>query len=179
MFIFAVLIYKNVIFRDEDPEKLIKSDDGSAVAVSGTAPPTMPHVPITTPPPPVMGADMSAQTGYGGYSNWYQVGFEILTQAAAFEGGCIDLKWPDAAKEWWGSSVWGAEKPASIKSEIPFSFLFLFFFFYSFDLMWWSLFSLFLFFYLYLFISTFCVLFFVLLYFYILTSFLFLQWGTV
>lgn len=57
---------------DEDPEKLSKSDDGSAVAVSAQAPPTMPHVPITTPPPPVMGADMSAQTGYGAYSSWYQ-----------------------------------------------------------------------------------------------------------
>ncbi|XP_042274613.1 pre-mRNA-processing factor 39 isoform X1 [Thunnus maccoyii] len=57
---------------DEDPEKLSKSDDGSAVAVSAQVPPTMPHVPITTPPPPVMGTDMSAQTGYGGYSNWYQ-----------------------------------------------------------------------------------------------------------
>uniref|UniRef100_A0A3Q4GB55 Pre-mRNA-processing factor 39-like n=1 Tax=Neolamprologus brichardi TaxID=32507 RepID=A0A3Q4GB55_NEOBR len=55
---------------DEDPEKLSKTDDGSAV--SAQVPPTMPHVPITTPPPPVMGADMSAQTGYGGYSSWYQ-----------------------------------------------------------------------------------------------------------
>lgn len=61
-----------VLSRDEDPEKLIKSEDGSAVAV--TAPPTAPHVPITTPPPPVMTADMSAQTGYGSYSSWYQVG---------------------------------------------------------------------------------------------------------
>ncbi|KAM9356937.1 pre-mRNA-processing factor 39 [Symphorus nematophorus] len=57
---------------DEDPEKLSKSDDGSAVAVSAQAPPTMPHVPITTPPPPVMGTDMSATAGYGGYSSWYQ-----------------------------------------------------------------------------------------------------------
>nr|XP_020450726.1 pre-mRNA-processing factor 39-like [Monopterus albus] len=55
---------------DEDAEKLIKSEDGSAVATH--VPPTMPHVPITTPPPPVMGADMSAQAGYGGYSSWYQ-----------------------------------------------------------------------------------------------------------
>lgn len=68
----------NWICRDEDSEKLSKSDDGSAVAVSAQAPPTMPHVPITTPPPPVMGADMTAQTGYGGYSSWYQVRFEIL-----------------------------------------------------------------------------------------------------
>ncbi|KAG8003984.1 Pre-mRNA-processing factor 39 [Nibea albiflora] len=57
---------------DEDEEKLSKSDDGSAVAVSAQAPPTMPHVPITTPPPPVMGADMTAQAGYGAYSSWYQ-----------------------------------------------------------------------------------------------------------
>ncbi|XP_053179799.1 pre-mRNA-processing factor 39 isoform X2 [Scomber japonicus] len=57
---------------DEDPEKLSKSDDGSAVAVSAQVPPTMAHVPITTPPPPVMGTDMSAQAGYGGYSSWYQ-----------------------------------------------------------------------------------------------------------
>ncbi|XP_028271850.1 pre-mRNA-processing factor 39 isoform X2 [Parambassis ranga] len=56
---------------DEDPEKLSKTDDGSAV-VSAQAPPTMPHVPITTPPPPMMGTDMSAQAGYGGYSSWYQ-----------------------------------------------------------------------------------------------------------
>lgn len=71
-------------FRDEDPEKLSKSDDDSAVAVSAEAPTTMPHVPITTPPPPVMGADMSAQTGYAGYSSWYQVRFEVLTQMAVF-----------------------------------------------------------------------------------------------
>ncbi|XP_058505015.1 pre-mRNA-processing factor 39 [Solea solea] len=56
----------------EDPEKLIKSEDGSAVAVSAQVPPTMPHIPITTPPPPVVGSDVSAQTGYGGYGNWYQ-----------------------------------------------------------------------------------------------------------
>ncbi|XP_074530426.1 pre-mRNA-processing factor 39 [Halichoeres trimaculatus] len=56
---------------DEDPEKLIKSEDDSAVAVSEQAPSTMPHVPITTPPPPVMG-DTSSQAGYGSYSSWYQ-----------------------------------------------------------------------------------------------------------
>lgn len=71
-----------MISRDEDPEKLSKGDDGSAVSTQ--APPTMPHVPITTPPPPVMGADMSAQAGYAGYSSWYQVGFEVLTQRAVF-----------------------------------------------------------------------------------------------
>uniref|UniRef100_A0A3Q3W5F2 Uncharacterized protein n=1 Tax=Mola mola TaxID=94237 RepID=A0A3Q3W5F2_MOLML len=57
---------------DEDPDKFSKGDDGSAVAVSEQAPPTMPQVPITTPPPPMMGTDMSAQAGYGGYSSWYQ-----------------------------------------------------------------------------------------------------------
>lgn len=59
-----------LIGRDEDPEKLSKSEDGSAVAA---VPPTMSHVPITTPPPPMMGTDMSAQSGYGGYGSWYQV----------------------------------------------------------------------------------------------------------
>ncbi|XP_029020833.1 pre-mRNA-processing factor 39 isoform X2 [Betta splendens] len=53
---------------DEDPEKLSKTEDNSAAQVT----PTMPHVPITTPPPPIMGADMNAQAGYGGYSSWYQ-----------------------------------------------------------------------------------------------------------
>ncbi|XP_032384131.1 pre-mRNA-processing factor 39 isoform X1 [Etheostoma spectabile] len=57
---------------DEDPEKMSKSEDGSAVVVSASVPPTMPHVPITTPPPSVMGADANSQTGYGAYSNWYQ-----------------------------------------------------------------------------------------------------------
>ncbi|KAM4621804.1 pre-mRNA-processing factor 39 isoform 1-T1 [Polymixia lowei] len=55
---------------NEDPEKLSKADDGSAVSVAPQVPPTMPHVPITTPPPPMMGSD--TQGGYGGYSNWYQ-----------------------------------------------------------------------------------------------------------
>ncbi|XP_068181965.1 pre-mRNA-processing factor 39 isoform X2 [Antennarius striatus] len=57
---------------DEDPEKLNKGDDNSAVAASEQTPPTVPHVPITTPPPPVVGADMSTQGGYGAYSSWYQ-----------------------------------------------------------------------------------------------------------
>ncbi|XP_037636273.1 pre-mRNA-processing factor 39 [Sebastes umbrosus] len=57
---------------DEDPEKLSKSEDGSAVAVSAQVAPTMPHVPITTPPPPVIGADASSQAAYGGYGSWYQ-----------------------------------------------------------------------------------------------------------
>ncbi|KAM3842343.1 pre-mRNA-processing factor 39-like, partial [Diretmus argenteus] len=52
---------------NEDPEKLSKLDDGT---VATQVPPTMPHVPITTPPPPVMGSD--TQGGYGGYSSWYQ-----------------------------------------------------------------------------------------------------------
>uniref|UniRef100_A0A7N9AZP4 Pre-mRNA-processing factor 39-like n=1 Tax=Mastacembelus armatus TaxID=205130 RepID=A0A7N9AZP4_9TELE len=55
---------------DDEAEKLSKSEDGSAVAAQ--VPPTMPHVPMTTPPPPMMGADMSTQASYGGYSSWYQ-----------------------------------------------------------------------------------------------------------
>ncbi|XP_034037762.1 pre-mRNA-processing factor 39 isoform X2 [Thalassophryne amazonica] len=56
---------------DEDPEKISKNDDASDVAAT-QAPPTMPHVPITTPPPPMMGSDMSSQAGYGAYGSWYQ-----------------------------------------------------------------------------------------------------------
>lgn len=52
---------------DEDQEKLSINDDGLAVAATAQVQPTMPHVPITTPPP-----DMSAQSGYSGYGNWYQ-----------------------------------------------------------------------------------------------------------
>ena len=62
-----------MVDSDEEAEKLMKSDDGSAVAAGQQVPPTMPHVPITTPPPPVMGADASAQGAYGAYSSWYQV----------------------------------------------------------------------------------------------------------
>ncbi|KAL0973872.1 hypothetical protein UPYG_G00212260 [Umbra pygmaea] len=54
---------------NEDPEKMLKGEDGSAVPAPPQPPPTMPHVPITTPPPPIMGADMSAGYGYG---SWYQ-----------------------------------------------------------------------------------------------------------
>ncbi|XP_051513882.1 pre-mRNA-processing factor 39-like isoform X2 [Myxocyprinus asiaticus] len=55
----------------DDPEKMSKMDDGSAMTVPPqTAPPTMPHVPITTPPPPMMGGDMSGS--YGSYGSWYQ-----------------------------------------------------------------------------------------------------------
>lgn len=50
---------------DEDPAKLSKTIEGSAVAA------TMPHVPMTTPPPSMAGADMT-QSGYSGYGNWYQ-----------------------------------------------------------------------------------------------------------
>ncbi|XP_017263738.1 pre-mRNA-processing factor 39 isoform X2 [Kryptolebias marmoratus] len=57
---------------DEDPQKMMKSDDGSSAAASEQAPPAMPHVPITTPPPSMVGADASAQAGYGAYSSWYQ-----------------------------------------------------------------------------------------------------------
>uniref|UniRef100_G3Q062 Si:ch211-114c17.1 n=1 Tax=Gasterosteus aculeatus aculeatus TaxID=481459 RepID=G3Q062_GASAC len=69
----------------EEHQKLLKQlggtkrgaengDDGSAVAVSAEVAATMAHVPITTPPPPVVGADASSQAAYGGYSSWYQVG---------------------------------------------------------------------------------------------------------
>uniref|UniRef100_A0A3P8XRM3 Uncharacterized protein n=2 Tax=Esox lucius TaxID=8010 RepID=A0A3P8XRM3_ESOLU len=54
---------------NEDPDKMLKGEDGSALPATPQPPPTMPHVPITTPPPPMMGADMSAGYGYGG---WYQ-----------------------------------------------------------------------------------------------------------
>ncbi|KAJ3587611.1 hypothetical protein NHX12_011208 [Muraenolepis orangiensis] len=57
---------------DEEPEKLSKADDGSAVVGGQQVPPTMPHVPITTPPPAVMGADGSTQGSYGAYNSWYQ-----------------------------------------------------------------------------------------------------------
>lgn len=67
----ALTVIHYCIFRDEDPEKLSKSEDASAADVSAQEATTMPHVPITTPPPPVMGTDMS--TGYGAYNNWYQV----------------------------------------------------------------------------------------------------------
>lgn len=73
----GLLFMQCLICRDEDSEKLSKSEDGSAVAVSTQVPPTMPHVPITTPPPSMMGADMSAQASYSGYSNWYQVGMRF------------------------------------------------------------------------------------------------------
>ncbi|XP_024139838.1 pre-mRNA-processing factor 39 [Oryzias melastigma] len=57
---------------DEDPEKQSKTEEDSTVAAATTqTAPTPPHVPITT-PPPVMSTDVSAQTGYGAYSSWYQ-----------------------------------------------------------------------------------------------------------
>ncbi|XP_047658217.1 pre-mRNA-processing factor 39 isoform X2 [Tachysurus fulvidraco] len=50
----------------DDPEKISKMDDGSALAAAQeTVPPNMPPVP----PPPVVGGDTS---GYGNYGNWYQ-----------------------------------------------------------------------------------------------------------
>ncbi|XP_048032967.1 pre-mRNA-processing factor 39 isoform X3 [Megalobrama amblycephala] len=56
---------------NDDPEKINKMDDGSALTVPPqTAPPTMPHVPMTTPPPSMMGGDMSGS--YGSYGSWYQ-----------------------------------------------------------------------------------------------------------
>jgi len=56
----------------DDPEKMSKMDDGSSLTVPPqTAPLTMPHAPMTTPPPSMMGGDMSGS--YGSYGNWYQV----------------------------------------------------------------------------------------------------------
>ncbi|KAL0176068.1 hypothetical protein M9458_028398, partial [Cirrhinus mrigala] len=55
---------------NDDPEKMSKIDDASASTVAQTAPPTMPHVPMTTPPPSMMGGDMSGS--YGSYGSWYQ-----------------------------------------------------------------------------------------------------------
>ena len=54
----------------DDPEKVSRTDDGSATAAAQTAPPTVPPAPMTAPPPPMMG-DMSGS--YGSYSSWYQV----------------------------------------------------------------------------------------------------------
>ncbi|XP_039504709.1 pre-mRNA-processing factor 39 isoform X2 [Pimephales promelas] len=55
----------------DDPEKMSKMDDGSSLTVPPqTAPLTMPHAPMTTPPPSMMGGDMSGS--YGSYGNWYQ-----------------------------------------------------------------------------------------------------------
>ncbi|XP_048086917.1 pre-mRNA-processing factor 39 isoform X1 [Alosa alosa] len=53
----------------DDPEKVSRADDGSALATAQTAPPTVPPVPMTAPPPPMIG-DMSSS--YGSYSSWYQ-----------------------------------------------------------------------------------------------------------
>uniref|UniRef100_A0A672N4Z8 Pre-mRNA-processing factor 39-like n=1 Tax=Sinocyclocheilus grahami TaxID=75366 RepID=A0A672N4Z8_SINGR len=55
---------------NDDPEKMSKMDDASALTAPQTAPPTMPHVPMTTPPPSMMGGDMSGS--YGSYGSWYQ-----------------------------------------------------------------------------------------------------------
>ncbi|KAF4104925.1 pre-mRNA-processing factor 39 isoform X1 [Onychostoma macrolepis] len=56
---------------NDDPEKMSKMDDASALTVPQTAPPTMPpNVPMTTPPPSMMGGDMSGS--YGSYGSWYQ-----------------------------------------------------------------------------------------------------------
>uniref|UniRef100_A0A671KW18 Pre-mRNA-processing factor 39-like n=1 Tax=Sinocyclocheilus anshuiensis TaxID=1608454 RepID=A0A671KW18_9TELE len=55
---------------NDDPEKMSKMDDASALTAPQTVPPTMPHVPMTTPPPSMMGGDMSGS--YGSYGSWYQ-----------------------------------------------------------------------------------------------------------
>ncbi|XP_056328556.1 pre-mRNA-processing factor 39 isoform X1 [Danio aesculapii] len=53
---------------DDDPEKMSKMDD--VPTMPQIAPPTIPQVPMTTPPPSMMGGDMSGS--YGNYSSWYQ-----------------------------------------------------------------------------------------------------------
>ncbi|XP_051930228.1 pre-mRNA-processing factor 39 [Hippocampus zosterae] len=59
--------------KDEDREKVIKSDDAPKDDASAQVPPTDPQLPITVPPSPAMTMDVNAQSsGYGGYSNWYQ-----------------------------------------------------------------------------------------------------------
>ncbi|XP_056113274.1 pre-mRNA-processing factor 39, partial [Rhinichthys klamathensis goyatoka] len=56
---------------NDDPEKMSKMDDGSSLTMPPqTAPLTMPHAPMTTPPPSMMGGDMSGS--YGSYGSWYQ-----------------------------------------------------------------------------------------------------------
>lgn len=54
---------------NDDPEKMSKMDDVSTMMVPQTAPP-VPQVPMMTPPPTIMGGDMSGS--YGNYSSWYQ-----------------------------------------------------------------------------------------------------------
>lgn len=68
------MILNDLFFRDEDLEKVSKSDDGSAVAETAEASQTDSHVPDTTPPPTASGTDMSTQAAYGAYGSWYQVG---------------------------------------------------------------------------------------------------------
>ncbi|XP_015240131.1 PREDICTED: pre-mRNA-processing factor 39-like [Cyprinodon variegatus] len=53
--------------RDEDPEKISKTDDGSSTAAQTAS--SMSQVPSST---AVAGTDTSAQAGYGAYSSWYQ-----------------------------------------------------------------------------------------------------------
>lgn len=68
------MIHRYLLFRDGDAEKLSKGDEDADVVASAEASQTMPQVPITTPPPPM--TDMSGHSAYGGYSSWYQVGWQ-------------------------------------------------------------------------------------------------------
>ncbi|KAJ8405165.1 hypothetical protein AAFF_G00321560 [Aldrovandia affinis] len=57
----------------DDPEKVSKLEDGSAMSAPSMAtPPVAPPVPMTTPPPPMMGGDMSGSHSAYGYGGWYQ-----------------------------------------------------------------------------------------------------------
>ncbi|KAG9346502.1 hypothetical protein JZ751_006813 [Albula glossodonta] len=58
---------------DNDPEKVSKLEDSSAMSAPSMAtPPVAPPVPMTTPPPPMMGGDMSSSHSAYGYGGWYQ-----------------------------------------------------------------------------------------------------------
>ncbi|KAJ8282826.1 hypothetical protein COCON_G00053450 [Conger conger] len=57
----------------EEPEKISKMEDNSAMSTPSMAtPPVAPPVPMTTPPPPMMGGDMSGSHSAYGYGGWYQ-----------------------------------------------------------------------------------------------------------
>ncbi|XP_018592540.1 pre-mRNA-processing factor 39 [Scleropages formosus] len=58
---------------NDDPEKMSKLEESSAVpAPSMATPPAVPPMPMTTPPPPMMGGDMSGSHSAYGYGGWYQ-----------------------------------------------------------------------------------------------------------
>ncbi|XP_064182230.1 pre-mRNA-processing factor 39 isoform X1 [Anguilla rostrata] len=58
---------------NDDPEKVSKMEDSSAMSAPSMAtPPVAPPVPMTAPPPPMMGGDMSGSHSAYGYGGWYQ-----------------------------------------------------------------------------------------------------------